>query len=527
MVMQQNSIKMTGMISTEDVPPSEVPPDFWTLAQDVHFREGIAQRVNGWDQFLGTASVTPIHVRNSFFNGTSVWYYLSAAAIYRVSSAGVHSNITGSFSFSGKVPNDITSCELNGLPVFNAGVDAPVYHDRSTSNVVDLPDWPTGYTCQVMRAFKNYLIAMDIDDGSSVIPSMVMWSDAADPGAVPDDGFNTTWTASGNNDAGNLSVGGATEGIVDGQQLRDVFMIAKPHSLWSLQFVGGTAIFGLRQLSQTVGALARNCIAEVRGSLIMLSDGDIVQTDGQQIRSLADSAVRRKIFASIDPEQFEQSFVLHHKLQKEVWICYPDNGASIATTAAVYNYERERWSFRDLSIGGTGCSHADAGNITQSSVSTAWSAATYSWDSASADVPWNSTRVETPNDGIVGVDYDTPSLVRLDEVEEPDDGSVRTRLVRESLDFGLPDTYKLVNEIRPRIIGSQGDIVNVRIGGQNNADDPIQWSAFQPYEIGTTETLHTVARGRFISAEFLGDNNRTFRMPGFDIRWREAGRYGG
>lgn len=517
-------LTFSGLVAREDLPPHDAPPEVWTLARDVQFRQGIAQRVNGWKSYLGTASGDPLHVRNSFFGGTTLWYYLTAAAIYRVNAAGTHTNITGTWSFSGKVPNDITSCELNGLPVFNVGVDAPVYHDRSTGNVADLPDWPTGAYCQAMRAFKNYLIALDYYDGSSRIPSLVKWSDAAEPGTVPDDGAGTTWSAAAANDSGDLSLGGATEGLVDGHALRDVFMCSKPHSLWQLLYVGGTAIFGSRQLSATVGALARNCMAEVNGTLVILADGDIIQTDGQQIRSIADRAVRRKIFADIDPTNFEQAFVVHHKLQKEVWVCYPANGASVATNAAVYCYETGKWSFRNLSVGGSGCPHADVGNVSIASASDTWDSDSNSWNSDTTY--WDEALSDTPNDGLIGIDYDTPGLALLDSVVEPAAGAVNALLRRESLDMGRPDIWKLIQSVRLRVTGEAGDVLQVRVGSQDNPEQAIDWSDYRNWVIGSTERIVFSKRARYVSIEVIADSARIFRLSGFTVNYREAGRFG-
>ncbi len=512
---------MSGVVSKADYPPFDAPADAWTHVNDVQFREGPAERVNGWGGFLGTASNDPLHVLNSYFDDSSYWLYGTELNIYTVSDDGTHYDITPTSAPSENSPNGWTSCELNGLPVMNFRKDAPVYWARDPlTAAAALPGWPSGDSCQVMRSFKNYLIALNLSRAGGEFPSVMAWSDAADPGTVP-----TTWTAAASNDAGEFSLGGTSEGISDGLALRDQFVVYKPHASYLVSYVGGTLIFGQREFSTTTGALAANCVAEIRNNHVFLADGDVCITDGQSIKSLIDRRARRKLFSELDQINYRNSFVFNNEPESEVWICYPENGQQYATRALVWHQDTDKLSFRDLSMGGQGLPHAAVGNISEASVVDTWASATYTWDSANAERAWNATITDSANNGIVGIDLDEPQLALLDAQNAPETGSIRPTLRKESIDFGEKQTVKLVNEVWPRITGEPGQIINIRLGAQMQADDDITWSPFQQYVLGTDDKVNSYARGRFISVELTATDGDVWRCTGLGLNIQAAGKF--
>jgi hypothetical protein len=162
-----NRVLMSGVVS--DIPAYDAPPDKWTEASGVNFRQGVAERVSGWRSIYGATTADPLHIRNSFFKGVNYWLYATDVLVKVVDAAGTHSTITPTSAPNEADPNVWTSCELNGLPVLNDGsTRGPMYWGRSTGTVCQpLPDWPSGYTCQVIRAYRSYLIALNIYDSST------------------------------------------------------------------------------------------------------------------------------------------------------------------------------------------------------------------------------------------------------------------------------------------------------------------------------------------------------------------------
>ena len=95
----------------------------------------------------------------------------------------------------------------------------------------------------------------------------------------------------------------------------------------------------------------------LRANTFLLSDGDIVLFDGQNVVSVAEKKVRDKIFNEIDSENFAASYVVRSDKDKEMWVCYPSTGQTFSTRAAIWSWEDNTWTFREL----TNTRHITAG----------------------------------------------------------------------------------------------------------------------------------------------------------------------
>ena len=529
--MELARINPTGVVMPADVPPEQVGPEFYNEALNIQFRSGVTARTRGWRAIYGSAGDAPLHVRNSFFNGVNYWLYVSTNSIRVTDSAGTHKIITpgASSTPASNAPslsedsNLISSCEINGLPVINFGSsDGPHYWDRDyvTPNIMDpVPDWPASYTCQVIRAFREYLVALNIYDGSNNIPHLVKWSDSSASG-IPDDGNGTTWDATASNDAGELPLGDSAEGITDAVEVRDQLLIAKPHSLYLMSYVGGVAIFGRRLFSTSAGALSANCLGEYRGSVVGLGDEDVWITDGQQIKSLINRKARRHLFNELDVENYQKSFVVTNPLKHEVWVCYPQSGFDYCSRALVWNAEENEIAFRDITMGGSGLPHASPGNISEGSGVTTWGGLVGAWSAQTST--WGGFNKDGAVDGLVGIDWDTEELALMDTGTTQDVGTLNSRLRKLTMDFGDPNQAKLLTEVHPYLSGDNVT-VNIRVGGQDKPDDPISWNTTQPFKIGTDRFINTRLRANYISIELQSDQDGDWRCSGMGFKVIAAG----
>lgn len=533
-------IRPTGLITRNDLPPHEVPAEFLTDVQNVSFRDVFPERVRGFRPIYD-ANVTigsPLFLLPNVFQGTNYWIYGCDNEVGVTDSAGVHTDLSPVSGAPSAVTSDQwTGCELNGFPVLNwQSTGGPHSWNRSVgSNVAPLVDWPSGYSCGAIRSFKNFLIALNIA-GAVDWPSVALWSDSAAPGNLPDDGAGTTWTATAHNDAGSLSFGDTGTGITDGLGLRDDFMVYKTNSTHAMEYLEGSSlIFGQRELFRTIGALATNCVTEWQGHHIVFGDGDVVIHDGNQVRSLIDKVTRRKLYSELSQEHFARSFVVNHKNQNEVFICYPTEGDTYPTKVLVWDANSDTTkfkdtidifgglSFRDCVTGGSGTPHMAHGNISTSGASDAWSAQVATW--ATTNRSWDEFKVRDATDGLVAIDTDADELVEFDIGNSYSTGTLNASLTRESLDMGDAEQVKLVTEVLPRITGTKGDIVSIRIGSQMTPDETITWSPYQTFRIGEDQKIYTFARGRYISIEVISSGGSVWRCTGFDFTVRFDGVY--
>ena len=540
------SFRPTGLVTPTDVPAHAVSPDYWTRADNMLFRDIFAEQTPGWSYIYDENAVigSPLFVQNSFFLGTNYWLYGFANGVGVTASDGVHTDLTPTTNApSGTTSADWNGCDLNGYPVLNwRGV--PHSWDRSTSNNVQaLTDWPTGYTAKVMRAHRFNLWALNIGGGVEY-PSVVMWSTSAAPGLLPDDGNNTTWTPHSGNDAGSLSLGDTGRGINDGLTLGENLLVYKAGSAYSI-FPTGDAdiIYGQRQFLRTQGALTTNCVAEWQGLHAVFGDGDIYLTNGQAdgTRSIVDRATRRTLFSELaqgsddDGDLYERCFVTVSPNTNEVIFAYVVEGGTYPTKCLVWDAGSDttafkdtvdvfgQSSFRDIQLGGSGTPHIAHGNVSRSVTLPTYATTTDTYDTTTDN--YNTWDVSEATDGLVTIDIDNDKLAWFDNGITQEVGDLRTTLQREALDFGDPDSVKLVSEVWPKMVGNLGDVIRIRVGSQMEPSDEISWSPYVDYTIGSSRKIDTFAQGRFLSFEFLGENVQPWRCTGFEVNLERAGRY--
>lgn len=509
-------IRPKGIV--RDVEAFELPPEFYSGGDNVVFRDELAERILGYQAILGNAIESPItHLRPVLADAVAYWLYGTANKI-GVTSGTTHSDITPTTAPANTKPENWTSDTLNGIPVFNWQNAPPVSWGGSPATVcAKLPGWPDEAKCQSLRAFKNYLIAMAYDDGTTFDPNLLVWSDSAAAGALPQ-----SWTPAAGNDAGSVSLADTPGIIIDGASFRDQFIVFKRGSTYSLDFIGGNFIFALRRLFVTTGILATNCAVEIRGQQIVFTDGDIIAHDGHSAQSIIDRQWRRFIFDNIDSETFPSSYVALYQPKGEIWFCYPTKGNATPDVALVWNYEENRFGFRELNQAGL-ATHAAPGIVPASAApATDWDSQTSSWDNYVGT--WNQTNFNPAQDELVQANADG-TFYAMDLGASANGVDINSVLQRHSLDFGSPERIKQVTAIWPRLKGQNGGTLNVRIGSQQTQYEPIKWAEWQSFVPGQDVRIPMYARGRLISVELASIGGANWRCGGFDFEYKVRGRF--
>jgi hypothetical protein len=195
----------------KDLSTHELPINAWTDAQNIRFLNGYVYQFYGHGEVYNSPSFAPQHVLPVNVGGGRYWIYLTADKAFAVTNSGgvaVHTDITHATPRTGVV-NQWTSTLLSGIPVINSGdtTHVPMTWDQNLANdFVDLPNWPANTYCKSLRAYKNYLVALNITKTTTNYPYMVKWSHPADPGSVPASWDHTDATR----DAGEFDLAEAT-----------------------------------------------------------------------------------------------------------------------------------------------------------------------------------------------------------------------------------------------------------------------------------------------------------------------------
>jgi hypothetical protein len=420
----------------------------------------------------------------------------------------VHTDLTrGSGGDYSATANSWTSTIIGGIPILNPGntTDPPQFWDLNlANNFVALTNWPASTYCKSMRAYKNFLVALNVTKTTTNYPYLVKWSHPADPGAVPASWDHTDATK----DAGEFDLADGYDQIIDGLALRDSLMIYKENSVWRLDFTGGAYVHRASKVMGTSGAMNRNCIAEIDGYHIVLTTNDIIMHDGIQANSILDKVTRRWLFKNIDVDQAYQSFVFKNPFFNEVYICFCSIGQTVPGTAIVYNYRDRTVSKRTL----PSIHHANFGQV-DDALSGTWAADPDPW---SSDLTlWNGGDNVPNTSRVLMAGHDT-KLFLLDGSSSFDGAAPSAYLERRGLSFDAPEKIKLIKGVRPRIVGNTGDTVTVKIGSQ---DDPYGTPTYttMTHTIGETVRNNCMVAGRYISVRFESGTAYNWRLDSYDL----------
>lgn len=501
-----------------DLTTPNLPPNAWTAAQNIRFLDGSAVPAGGHSPIYAANPVAALHVLPVTVAGVRSWIYAGTQKIYITQSVGgivTHTPLTrqtagADVNYTG-VANAWTSTLLGGVPILNNGVDVPQMWLLSlTTPATALTAWPATYTCRVIRAFKNSLIALGVTKAGVDYPYMVKWSHPADPGTVP-----VTWdTTDATKDAGEIDLADGYDKIVDGLPLRGSFIIYKESSIWRMDFTGGPFVYAFTKALGLSGALNRNCIVEIDGQHLVLTGSDVIVHDGHSSTSVLDKQTRRTLFSRINPLAIGTCFVFKNPFYNEVFVCYPDGSDVMAPNRAmVWNYKDRTVSFRDL----PGISHAATGAIT-SSLSDAWSADLAPW--AEDLTTWNQIEFNPERDRVI---FAAPSLYLLDSTSKFNGAAPVVTLERVGINLGTPAAVKTVTSIRPLISGNPGRTVMVSVGGSMDQYTGFVWSTPVAFTIGSSVSIDTFATGRDIGVRFSGGTALSWKLDSYQLEVKEKG----
>lgn len=467
-----------GLIS--DLPPYELAPEAWSQVINMLPKSDGMQLARPMDQAYGALSVDPIHVQNIQAQGQNWWLYWGAASVYGAETSNPHVNLTPGGGLTSVEPQNILSAQLNGLSIFTNGFDAPQYWTGSPSDdFQDLPDWPAATVARGIAACFYHVFAFDIDGPSGEFPMKIMWSDAAPPGAVPG-----SWTPAASNQAGDAELAQTPGRILCAVPLRGSLAIYKTSSMYLADYVGGNEVFQFRPALTQCGAFTRKSVADLGGKHFVVTDGDIVITDGVSVESIATDRVREYLFGQIDQTYFERLFVVYNQAASQVWVCYPESGNAHCTHALVWDVVKNRWGVAEL----PSVFHGALGYVNDTESSLLWDSITETWDALT--ILWNAENFSSATRSLILAATDTLELVgRAGSVTEG-------YLERVGLSLGDPERFKFVRRIHCR---GEGGTVYIRIGTQTVAGGAVTWSPELPLVLGSDAYVNCAVLGRFIA----------------------------
>ena len=432
-------------------------------------------------------------------------------------------------AYSADVTENWTATVIGGVLVMTNGVDDPQYWalvsgvPATAQKMQDLNNWDTNDECKSLRAFRSFLVALNVTKSGVNFPRLVKWSTEAATQSTP-----TSWDeTSAVVDAGEYELADSKGEILDGLPLRDTFMIYKEDSIYSMTYVGTPFIFAFRQLSPSVGALTKNCIAEYDGGHFFFGNGDIYINDGQKVVSILPHKIRDYIFESIDGEEYKKSFVVADYGRTEMWACFPtaESTSGQCNKAVVWNWTNQAFTIRDL----PDLAHIGYGSVDDPNSFTTWEAAVPTWSSALGTWSQSWSQVENV---LVMAGYTDTKLYRNNSGNREDTTDMTSYIQRTGLSTtaqGQPDqvVVKRIKAIYPKMeVSGSGNTVNVYVGTQMSTEEAVTWSSAYTFNPDTQSKVSVRASGKLYGVKFESTGDFDWRLDGYSIEVDDAGRRG-
>lgn len=438
----------------------------------------------------------------------------------------------------------ITSTTLANVDYFNRSDQNPV---KRTSDGVfaEMSNFPSDLKCRSLRAYGDFLVALNTQEDDVSYSERVRWSDIAVANAEP-----STWDeANLDASAGFNDIAPLKTPIVDGATLGTNFIIYSSDQVWQMEFVGGSFVFNFRKLFDDCGVINQNCVVEAKGRHYVFDRNDIYVHDGITRESICDGRVRDFIFTNINLAKTPKCFITHIEALEEIYFCYASTdeytgfedlpartstGSNGCNRAAVYNYKANTWSFVDLPNVRGSCI-ANLGTVSQydeSDLQYDTTGATYAaLDSKFQEYPVfiseKETDIEITKTRLLGYDRLDASLLALPQVTE-----LIKECCLERVGIDLDDvtslplaTYKVLKRVTPQISSkAQDQTFLFSFGAANFLAETPSFNEPQTFNPMTQYKVDTRVSGRFFSYKMTTEDLKDFKFSGMDLDVFATGR---
>ena len=519
----------------KDINSWQLPPNVWTDGNNIRAEHGAIQKSPGFLEVMESCPIVPYYITNLEVGAANYWIVGGLAKIYVWNgSAWIDLTRASGGDYSATAKENWTSTVLGGILIMAIGYDDPQFWALSSgipstgTKMADLTNWPASTECFSLRAFRSFLIALNVTKSSVPYTRLVKWSTEAATQTVPSSWDETSATV----DAGEYELADTRGKILDGLPWRDSFMIYKEDSVYQMTYVGTPFIFAFRQISPSVGALAKNCVKEYDGGHFIFGNGDMYINDGQRLISILPHTMRDYVYNNINGDEYEKSFVVADYGNTEMWACYVS--ATNATNAQcdkalVWNWSNNTFTERDLpNLGYIG--YGTEGNPLAPG---SWAVATSTW--ASDTLNWNqSATTSFFNQAGKTLVFSSPTdqkIYRHNSGNQSDTTDMtayieRTGLTIDEQGANNQSMVKRVTAVYPKMSVSSDNTVNVYVGHQMSTEEAITWEGPITFNPNTQSKVPFNVTGKYIGVKFESTGDETWRLDGYALDIKNAGTRG-
>jgi hypothetical protein len=497
-----------------DVDPIEVPDNYYTEAANMVPRVGKMNRAKGYAPIYPGALFGATYLLYTPQLGDPFWLYANNLNVAIINAANQHVDVTPASLTEAVSENGWSGGNLNGLAVINSVRNEPYYWFNGIgTEALPLPGQRTSTRYYVMRPFKYHLIGLGVSDPNGDFRDALHWSDAADPGTIP-----ASWVPTPENEAGDNILADENGAIIDGLALRDAFYIYKQDSVYEMTYTGGTAVMRFRKVFGSTGVLTRNCIVRVKGTHIVLGNGDIYRHDGQNIESIIDGKLRDVFFAAIDDTSFENSFAVYNEPSEEIWFCVPTTGNTRPNLALVYHVTTGEFGYRGI----PDADFAASGILAEQQEPDDWDTIGGEWNQNTN--LWLNNALNRTEDSILIADAQKQQFYLANEGVSADGEPYRVTVGKLGMALDDPLREKAVRRIWPRINAPDAATFTMELFNQRDPMSALEQVSVQQFQVGKYGVACNV-NARYLGIRIFSDDLVDWDISGFDIEYMPRGHF--
>lgn len=199
-------------------------------------------------------------------------------------------------------------------------------------------DTPTVQNFTLVSDINRFVFAFGANTigTSTQDPMLIRWSDQEDA---------ANWTPSATNQAGSLRLSRGTE-IVTARQSRQEVLVWTDSSVYSLQYLGGQAVWGAQIVGDNISVASQNAVAYASGASFWMGRDKFYMYDGRTQALPCD--LRRYVFNDFNELQIDQVFAGTNEEFHEIWWFYCSANSTTVDRYVVYNYIDKVWYYGNL-----------------------------------------------------------------------------------------------------------------------------------------------------------------------------------
>lgn len=573
-IMKVRGIGSKGVV--KDLPAFELSPEVWSDAKNVRFVANRVEKMGGYMPVLmdGMPEEPPLAITSR--NNTQDQVYGTSKGLYMIQGRQ-HLNVSKRIpnpGFDDTKPEDDDTNPKTIPGTYDADPDSTWYYTTLSNAIVmntprenpqglvpykdafaEIPGWgfpkkdirpseddPTknqvDWKAGRIRGFRNYLVALGMNEGGLDLPQRVRWSNVAYVNELPPDWIEDDEAR----DGGFNDMTDANGRIVDGMPLRDSFVIYTDQETYLMEYVGGILIFQFKKLFSDSGILAPECAVEFEQKHFVISKDDIFVHNGSSKQPVASGRVKQYLIDEISSVNPLATKVFAYTPRKEIWISYvgpgqtKEEGSSNSdiqwqcNKCAVWNWEWDTWTFYEIP------SSYDMNMAAPPDLTTK------EWDDFNVEDEdyWDSPKWEFEQWSELGKDF----IRRIPYVASPDkclytvdigeeqiswDAATKkekrrpvlAELVRTHLDMDemVEDirAHKFLKSLSPQFRGAGN--IHCFVGGSLTASQEPDWDNWQIFDIEEDTKVDCFSNNRYPAIRFSDLGKGDWSLQGYDINF--------